>query len=56
MEFNQELKKLKEEWSQERLKTNEQHNAQISMVLKEIDALKETFAHSTKSGSHWARW
>ena len=41
MEFDQEVKKLKEEWSQERLKTNEQHNAQISMVLKEIDALKE---------------
>ena len=41
MEFDQELKKLKEEWSQERLKTNEQHNTQISMVLKEIDALKE---------------
>ena len=41
MEFDQELKKLKEEWSQERLKTNEQHNAQISMVLKKIDALKE---------------
>ena len=34
MEFDQELKKLKEEWNQERLKTNEQ-------VLKEIDALKE---------------
>ena len=29
MEFDQELKKLKEEWNQERLKTNEQHNAQI---------------------------
>ena len=41
MEFDQELKKLKEEWNHERLKTNEQHNAQISMVLKEIDALKE---------------
>ena len=41
MEFDQELRKLKEEWNQERLKTNEQHNAQISMVLKEIDALKE---------------
>ena len=41
MEFDQELKKLKEEWNQERLKTNEQHNAQISIVLKEIDALKE---------------
>ena len=41
MEFDQELKKLKEEWNQERLKTNEQHNAHISIVLKEIDALKE---------------
>ena len=41
MEFDQELKKLKEEWSQERLKTNEKHNAQISIVLKEIDVLKE---------------
>ena len=41
MEFDQELKKLKEDWNQERLKTDEQHNAQISMVLKEIDALKE---------------
>ena len=41
MEFDQELKKLKEEWNQEHLKTNEQHNVQISQVLKEIDALKE---------------
>ena len=41
MEFDQELKKLKEEWNQEHLKTNEQHNIQISQVLKEIDALKE---------------
>ena len=41
MEFDQELKTLKEEWSQERLRTNEQHNAQISMVLTEINALKE---------------
>ena len=41
MEFDQELKKLKEEWNQERLKTYEQHNIQISQVLKEIDALKE---------------
>ena len=55
MEFDQELKTLKEEWSQERLKTNEQHNAQISMVLKEIDALQETFAHATKSGSRGQR-
>ena len=41
MEFDQELKTLKEEWNQERLRTNEQHNAQISMVLTEINALKE---------------
>ena len=41
MEFDQELKKLKEEWNQEHLKANEQHNAQISQVLKEIDVLKE---------------
>ena len=41
MEFDQELKKLKEKWNQEHLKTNEQHNVQISQVLKEIDALKE---------------
>ena len=41
MEFDQELKKLKEEWNQEHLKANEQHNAQISQVLKEIEELKE---------------
>ena len=41
MEFHQEIKKLKEEWNQEHLKTNEQHNTQISLVLKEIDVLKE---------------
>ena len=41
MEFDQELKKLKEEWNQERLKANEQHNTQISQVLKEIEELKE---------------
>ena len=40
-ELNQEIGKLKAEWNQERLKTNEQHNVQISQVLKEIDALKE---------------
>ena len=40
-ELNQEIKKLKVEWTQERLKTNEQHNAQISQVLKEVEALKE---------------
>ena len=40
-ELNQEIGKLKAEWAQERLKTNEQHNAQISQVLKEVEALKE---------------
>ena len=40
-EFNQEIAKLKEEWTQEHLKTNEQHNAQISLVLKEVEVLKE---------------
>ena len=39
--LNQEIKKLKAEWTQEHLKTNEQHNAQISQVLKEVEALKE---------------
>ena len=40
-ELNQEIEKLKGEWAQECLKTNEQHNAQISQVLKEVEALKE---------------
>ena len=40
-ELNQEIEKLKVEWAQERLKTNEQPNAQISQVLKEVEALKE---------------
>ena len=40
-ELDQEIKKLKAEWTQEHLKTNEQHNAQISKVLKEVEALKE---------------
>ena len=39
--LNQEIEKLKAEWTQEHLKTNEQHNAQISQVLKEVEALKE---------------
>ena len=39
--LNQEIEKLKAEWTQERLKTNEQHNAQISQVLKEVEVLKE---------------
>ena len=44
MEFDQELKMLKEEWNQKCLKTNEQNNAQISMVLmrlKNIHALNK---------------
>ena len=40
-ELNQEIEKLKAEWAQECLKTNEQHNVQISQVLKEVEALKE---------------
>ena len=40
-ELNQEIGKLKAEWAQEHLKTNEQHNAQISQVLKEVEVLKE---------------
>ena len=40
-ELNQEIGKLKAEWAQEHLKTNEQHNSQISQVLKEVEALKE---------------
>ena len=39
--LNQEIEKLKVEWTQECLKTNEQHNAQISQVLKEVEVLKE---------------
>ena len=33
-ELNQEIEKLKVEWAQERLKTNEQHNAQNLTGLK----------------------
>ena len=40
-ELNQEIEKLKVEWAQEHLKTNEQHNTQTSQVLKEVEALKE---------------
>ena len=40
-EFNQEIEKLEAEWTQEHLKTNEQHNVQISLVLKEVEVLKE---------------
>ena len=48
-ELNQEIEKLKAEWAQERLKTNEQHNAQISQVLKEVEALKEQSCSQPKA-------
>ena len=51
-ELNQEIGKLKEEWAQERLKTNEQHNAQISQVLKEVEALKEQLRSQPKAESN----
>ena len=51
-ELNQEIEKLKAEWSQERLKTNEQHNAQISQVLKEVEALKEQSCSQPKAESN----
>ena len=51
-ELNQEIEKLKAEWAQERLKTNEQHNAQISQVLKEVEALKEQLHSQPKAESN----
>ena len=48
-ELNQEIEKLKTEWAQERLKTNEQHNAQISQVLKEVEVLKEQSCSQPKA-------
>ena len=51
-ELNQEIEKLKAEWAQERLKTNEQHNAQISQVLKEVEALKEQSRIQPKAESN----
>ena len=51
-ELNQEIEKLKVEWAQERLKTNEQHNAQISQVLKEVEALKEQSRTQPKAESN----
>ena len=51
-ELNQEIEKLKAEWAQERLKTNEQHNAQISQVLKEVEALKEQSRTQPKAESN----
>ena len=51
-ELNQEIEKLKAEWAQEHLKTNEQHNAQISQVLKEVEALKEQSRSQPKTESN----
>ena len=48
-ELNQEIEKLKAEWAQECLKTNKQHNAQISQVLKEIEVLKEQLRSQPKA-------
>ena len=51
-ELNQEIEKLKAEWAQEHLKTNEQHNAQISQVLKEVEVLKEQLRSQPKAKSN----
>ena len=51
-ELNQEIEKLKVEWAQECLKTNKQHNAQISQVLKEVEVLKEQLRSQPKSKSN----
>ena len=48
-QLNQEIEKLKAEWAQEHLKTNEQHNAQISQVLQEVEALKEQSCSQPKA-------
>ena len=50
--LKQEIEKLKAEWAQEHLKTNEQHNAQISQVLKEVEALKEQSRSQPKAESN----
>ena len=52
IELNQEIEKLKAEWAQEHLKTNEQHNAQISQVLKEVEVLKEQSHSQPKAKSN----
>ena len=51
-ELNQEIEKLKVEWAQEHLKTKEQHNAQISQVLKEVETLKEQSRTQPKAESN----
>ena len=50
--LNQEIEKLKAEWAQEHLKTNEQPNAQISQVLKEVEVLKEQSRTQPKAESN----
>ena len=52
IKLNQEIEKLKAEWAQEHLKTNEQHNAQISQVLKEVEVLKEQSRSQPKAESN----
>ena len=47
-----EIEKLKAEWAQECLKSNKQHNAQISQVLKEVEALKEQSCSQPKAESN----
>ena len=44
LEFDQEIEKLKGDWTQEHLKINEQDNAQIMQVLKEVEVLKQSSA------------
>ena len=51
-ELNQEIENLKAEWAQEHLKTNEQHNAQIAQVLKEVEGLKEQLRSQPKAKSN----
>ena len=41
MELSLELERLKAKWTQERENATKQHNAQISQILKEVEALKE---------------
>ena len=39
-EYKEELGKLKTEWSQERKRANDQHQAQIDQILKDVETLK----------------
>ena len=40
-EYKEELSKIKTEWSQERKRVDEQHQSQITQILKEVEALKQ---------------